>query len=381
MDTEFSMVKRTRIRWNTLKVALTDPSAVPNALKDLWARLRGSRCSIEERIAEQQRRLYGTFTPLTRAEASACDFAEADEKRIEYYLGDIGRQPVSLNSQTPEFRPDTRPFKLTIADYTSLLQAAESRRIKDGDTLPLLHLFSLLPEEYKNKKFLYRLGDNWKKSRFEGLIAKSRPCDDLAVTLLKINPVRNWKDLYTVGSLDIDFQQKKTEAVWRGATTGDKKTKGTRTELVQKFFYDRTHFDVGFSQVLAPKDPRAQRVKDMKSIREMLQYKFLICLEGNDVATGLKWMLQSNSVVMMPRPTTSGWLMEDRLEPFVHYIPLADDFSDAKERFDWALNNEAACIEISNNASQFMDPFLDPRRETLIECEVFRRYLNNIEFD
>ena len=71
--------------------------------------------------------------------------------------------------------------------------------------------------------------------------------------------------------------------------------------------------------------------------------------------------------------------MEDKLEPFVHYIPLADDFSDAKERFDWAMNHESECIEISRNASQFIAQFLDLKTEVLIECAVIQCYLDNIE--
>ena len=72
--------------------------------------------------------------------------------------------------------------------------------------------------------------------------------------------------------------------------------------------------------------------------------------------------------------------MEDTLEPFVHYIPLADDFSDAEELFDWAVSHEAECIEISNNASRFLSQFFDSRREVLLECEVLKRYLDNLIF-
>jgi|APGre2960657444_1045066.scaffolds.fasta_scaffold160485_2 hypothetical protein len=29
------------------------------------------------------------------------------------------------------------------------------------------------------------------------------------------------------------------------------------------------------------------------------------------------------------------WLMEDRLEPWVHYVPVAPDFSNLTEAVDW----------------------------------------------
>jgi hypothetical protein len=37
-------------------------------------------------------------------------------------------------------------------------------------------------------------------------------------------------------------------------------------------------------------------------IAELLQHKYLLALEDNDVSTGLKWMLMSSSVVFMPVP-------------------------------------------------------------------------------
>jgi len=185
----------------------------------------------------------------------------------------------------------------------------------------------------------------------EGVIAKTRNIEDRSVTLLKLNPERHWGEIRKVKSLDTEYRQKKDMAIWRGATTGDRKINGKRIDLVNSFFDHQHKFDVGFSIVLYENVSRFHLVKDIKTIKAQLRYKFLICIEGNDVASGLKWMLQSNSVVMMPRPTASSWLMEDTLEPFVHYMPLADDFSDAEELFDWAVSHEAECIEISNNAN------------------------------
>ena len=40
------------------------------------------------------------------------------------------------------------------------------------------------------------------------------------------------------------------------------------------------------------------------------------------MASGLKWMLFSNSVVFMAPPTKTSWAMEEKLVPYVHYIPL-----------------------------------------------------------
>jgi hypothetical protein len=58
-----------------------------------------------------------------------------------------------------------------------------------------------------------------------------------------------------------------------------------------------------------------------------------------DVSSGLKWALYSNSVVLMPRPTFTSWAMEERLEPWVHYVPLRDDLSDVEDRVRWVIDH------------------------------------------
>mmetsp|Transcript_5272 Transcript_5272/g.7447 ORF Transcript_5272/g.7447 Transcript_5272/m.7447 type:complete len:151 (+) Transcript_5272:950-1402(+) len=88
---------------------------------------------------------------------------------------------------------------------------------------------------------------------------------------------------------------------------------------------------------------------------EMLKYKYILSLEGNDVATGLKWQLASSSVVFMPEPSTETFAMEGLLVPFVHYIPVKMDVSYLDAMIQWAKNNDAKAKWISEQASKFMD--------------------------
>ena len=53
------------------------------------------------------------------------------------------------------------------------------------------------------------------------------------------------------------------------------------------------------------------------SLGKMLEYKGIIMIEGNDVASGLKWALLSQSVVLMPVPKHTSWAMEELLQPWV----------------------------------------------------------------
>jgi hypothetical protein len=63
----------------------------------------------------------------------------------------------------------------------------------------------------------------------------------------------------------------------------------------------------------------------------LLQHKAVIMVEGNDVATGLKWALLSNSAALMTPPSKMTHAMEDLLEMWVHCVPLAVDFFNVEE--------------------------------------------------
>jgi Glycosyl transferase family 90 len=126
------------------------------------------------------------------------------------------------------------------------------------------------------------------------------------------------------------------------------------------------------------------------SLEEMLQYKALIMLEGNDVSSGLKWALFSNSVVLMPEPTLISWAMEERLEPWVHYIPInvyKDGFgskkssaalTDVEEKMQWVLDHDDQAQQIARAGKLWIaDLVLHPdvaTDEVAIFDEMIRRY-------
>ena len=115
-------------------------------------------------------------------------------------------------------------------------------------------------------------------------------------------------------------------------------------------------------------------------MKQQLQSKFIISVEGNDVSSGLKWQLYSNSVVFMTKPKVCSWLMEDLLIPGVHYILLKDDYSDLEEKYNWALKNDIKCMEISKNATNYMKQFLNKNKEDKITKLIMNKYFENIIF-
>ncbi len=119
-------------------------------------------------------------------------------------------------------------------------------------------------------------------------------------------------------------------------------------------------------------------LKKTLSLKEQLGYKYIMSLEGNDVASGLKWQLYSNSVVFMRKPRVVSWAMEDMLEPYVHYVPVNDDFNDISEQINWAEKNQDKCKEIIKNANAFIEQFLNEEKEERIHQLVIDKYFKNV---
>ena len=106
---------------------------------------------------------------------------------------------------------------------------------------------------------------------------------------------------------------------------------------------------------------------------EQMGYKMVIMVEGNDVASGLKWALLSSSAVLMPAATIVTWAMESELVPWVHYIPLRQDCADLEEKAKWCLGNLARCEAIGRNGQCFAAQFLNAERESRVSGQVVDR--------
>ena len=125
------------------------------------------------------------------------------------------------------------------------------------------------------------------------------------------------------------------------------------------------------------------------SMEELLEYKALIMLEGNDISSGLKWALFSSSIVMMPVPTLTSWSMEEMLQPWVHYVPISvyqssngeTIVTDAEEKMQWILDNDEKAREIVKASTLWMaDLILHPDEiddEKMISDEMAWRYLSH----
>jgi hypothetical protein len=104
------------------------------------------------------------------------------------------------------------------------------------------------------------------------------------------------------------------------------------------------------------------------------QDRYILSIEGNDVATNLKWIMASESLCVMPRPRYETWFMEGQLVPGVHYAEVRSDFADLEETIAHYERNEDEARAIIENANRHVAQFGDPRTEGLLSLLVLQKY-------
>lgn len=249
------------------------------------------------------------------------------------------------------------------SSFTLPSSATTNRRFaRDKSWAYYLDLRSFLrffPEEVR---FLYRFGDVTEVPELPTFV-KSRPVvgDNRNSVLLKLNQVRH----YYFFRDKLPFDNKLDKIVWRGACHQPHRLRFIKT------FHDHPLCDVGDVHRKAEGKPWYRK---SMSVAEQLRYKFVLSIEGNDVATNLKWIMASNSLCFMTRPKYETWFMEGALIPDHHYVLLKDDYSDLEEKIHYYSKNEEAAKRIIRNANQYVEQFLDDRRELVLSLLVMQKY-------
>ncbi len=198
-------------------------------------------------------------------------------------------------------------------------------------------------------------------------IVKSRPlANDVSnSTLLKMDKVRH----FIFVDDPLPWEEKKPIAIFRGKAAG----KQSRMDFMRMYF-GSTICDCG--DVSRPGTVPPEWQTEKKTIGEHLEYRYIMALEGNDVASNLKWVMSSNSIAVMPRPTCETWFMEGTLIPNYHYIEIKPDFSDLKERLDYYNHHPEEAKQILTHAHAYVNQFRDKKREQLIALGVMDKYLH-----
>lgn len=218
----------------------------------------------------------------------------------------------------------------------------------------------------QNKLVRFIFGDVVKIPN-EPAFVKSRPISSSNANsiLLKWNKIRHF--IY-IKNEKKQYRDKKDQLVFRAKV---RKALTNRVDFLSKYF-DHPMCNAGDVVTVKPFNP-AWRVNRM-TIDEQLAYKFILSLEGNDVASNLKWIMSSQSIAVMPKPKFETWFMEGTLVPNVHYIEIKDDFSDLEERLTYYINNPEEAEKIVKNANDYVAEFKDKKTEDLVSLMVLKKY-------
>lgn len=194
-------------------------------------------------------------------------------------------------------------------------------------------------------------------------LVKSRPIglDNTNSILLKLNHTRHFVRV----SKDKPFDEKKDLLIGRGGVYQDH-----RYRFFEKYYghpltdLKQTNTSGGNPEWLGPKI----------SIKAHLDYKFILSLEGNDVASNLKWIMSSNSLAVMPKPKYETWFREGQLIGGKHFVEIKEDYSDLEEKLEYYLSHPQECQEILTQAKKHVAPFYNKRREFLSQLKVLEKY-------
>lgn len=297
-------------------------------------------------------------------------------ERYDYYLRGYAHQlkPFSQcrrETETLLRAIDGHPARAEIEDrasyYNKLSQnfdASDAPRIADIDrdrSRYFLDLNEVAKGFGPDRRLAYLFGDI-RKVPPQPMVLKSRPVagDNANSVLLKLNKTRHFS--WTPDP--VPFRDKKPAVVWRGTA----RTK-QRQRLVGKF-YDHPTFDIGHTG----REAGGREPKRGLTHAEQMQFRYFISLEGNDVATNLKWGMASNMLVMSPALHYETWYMEGRLVPDRHFVLLRDDFADLEEKVAHYEQHPEEAEAIIAEAHRWWEQFADPMKERMIAARVLERY-------
>lgn len=198
-------------------------------------------------------------------------------------------------------------------------------------------------------------------------IVKSRPIieDNANSVLMKLDRLRHFVFINDSKK----FCEKENILLWRGGAGNF-----MRQDFVRKF---KNHPLCNVCDINDPAYNSKSRTDfhgGYLSIDEQLNYKFILSLEGNDVATNLKWIMSSNSLCFSPKHHFETWFMEEKLIPNYHYVLIKDDFSDLIDKIQYYSEHSDEALNIIEHAHHFVNQFRNEERENLISILVLQKY-------
>lgn len=286
-----------------------------------------------------KRNLFSKLASLDEADLSPLSY------RLKYYAGiDCQFEPQPTSRTITQIRREHRQRRKQNTYFLDLLQYLDyfdDRCRLDFEFGDIIHV----PDSPK--------------------LVKSRPIEpnNKNSVLMKFNKVRHFNFVTDPRP----FRDKKNQLIWRG-----KAHQQHRKEFLSQY-HQHPLCDVG--EVTNIRNPPWKA--SYMSVQEQLKFKFVLSIEGNDVATNLKWILSSNSLCLMTRPKYETWFMEGTLIPGIHYVELAPDYSDLEDKLSYYSEQTEQAERIISNANAYCWPFMNQEQEDLLNLLVLIRYFQH----
>lgn len=178
--------------------------------------------------------------------------------------------------------------------------------------------------------------------------------------------------LNDIDSNRIDFNNKKNLLTWRGNIQNGYKTNffnpENKNDLNQRMYFKHLYDNKLLKNV--------EYEDNSLTIPEMMQYKYILDMDGwSNTWDATVWKLYSGSVLLKTDSVFKQWYY-DELKEWIHYIPVENDLSDLNQKIEWCIHNNEQCIEITNNAKQFVLEKLNWEKAKQYTIDSFNRYLN-----
>ena len=144
----------------------------------------------------------------------------------------------------------------------------------------------------------------------------------------------NLYNQYRSYHLGIPFKSKKSQIVYASRPRGSHFNFTKRRDI---FMPQRDYF---YSDAV----PKTNiHIPGEIACQEMIYYKYLLDIDGwGSTWEATAWKLNSGSVILK---TASGWnqWFSDKYLPWIHYVPVEDDFSNLQEQFAWCEAHQDEC--------------------------------------
>ena len=171
------------------------------------------------------------------------------------------------------------------------------------------------------------------------------------------------------------WETRKSLAFWRGASSGCERP--TLRLRILDNLVSFPHADVRFTPGgwdFNDKAIPAEYFTDARaSIETHVEFKYILIVDGNCIASAHQWVFGSGSVPIMITHPDNNWWFKKFLKPMVNYVPIKYDLSDLQEKIQWLVDHDAEAKQIADNAMLFANTVFTPEfQRAYVDTEINR---------